>query len=174
MELTDDLKNEVSLSTSQALTVTPGDQGGGGGAGGSGGLKDWEIALSVLLPVLLVASLAALIVGLCYHRRRRNSESRPASRETSESQYQVKSHLPYTDIDFTPQPPTSSNSVVILTEETDSEEDVARVFSEEGDQASLASLSSLVTQSRPRRCVKRLFMTVIPPTIFGSLFLSSQ
>ena len=157
MELEDDLRNEVSLSASQALTVSPGDQGAGGGAGGSGRLADWEIALSVILPSLVIVGLVALLLGLCYHRRRRHSQSSPPSpviTQTDQSQYyqyQEKSGLPYTDIDFTAQPPpaSSSNSVVIL-EETDTEQDVMRVFSEEGDQdslASLSSLSSIVTQS---------------------------
>ena len=139
VELADDLKNEVSLSASQALTVSPADSAGGG----AGGLTDWQIALSVILPCLLIACLAALILGLFYHRRRRQTQSTPPITDTDQ-----KSRLPYTDIDFN-EPPPSSNTVVI-TEETDTEEDVVRVFTEEGDQdslASLSSLSSLVTQS---------------------------
>ena len=134
----------MSLSASQALTVTPAGQGGGGGAGG---LRDWEIALSVTLPILLIACLAALILGLCYHKRSKNRENNESNESQQHTQYYPeKSGQPYTDIDFN-HPPTSSNSVVIVTEEIDTEEDVVRVFSEEGDRDSLASLSSLVTQS---------------------------
>ena len=150
MELVDDLKNDVSLSASQTVTVVPGDPGGGGG-GGSGGLRDWQIALSVILPVLLIVCLAALILGLCYQRRRRENKNRPHNNQNNQSRYQEKpGHgLPYTDIAFS-EPAASTNSVVIVTEETDSEEDVARVFSEEGDldrPGSLSSLSSILTQS---------------------------
>ena len=151
MELADDLKNEELLSASQALTVTPADEEAGGGAGGAAGLTDWQIALSVVLPVLLIACLAALLLGLWHHRRRKNTKSTAGNTENTEytenidSRYQEKP-LPYTDIDFgAPEP--SDNSVVIVTEETDSEEDEVRVFAEEGDKDTLASLSSLVTQS---------------------------
>ena len=146
MELADDLKNEASLSASQALTVTPWDQEAGGGGGQSGGLRDWQIALSVILPILLIACLAALLLGLWHHRRRKHSQSREENSENTnntERQYQEKPGLPYKETDFNAPSDHSANSVVIITEETDSEEDSVRVFSEEGDKDSLASLSSL-------------------------------
>ena len=146
VDLVDDLKHVTSISSDSRPRLTVSEAGGSGG--GSGELRDWQIVLAVILPIVFIVCLAGLILAICYHKRKTKSKA-----DNNVSNYQGKYPPPYIDIDSIGKE-TSSNSVVIVTEEVavvseeEDAEDVATVFSYEGEVGSRSgSLSSIVSES---------------------------